>query len=1081
VATIQFLTALLKHWLESKVGKEVLGGEKLDQTLDEWFVELGLDKKISQAATLADDLFIRQYLQKDKELAEWMVSLPLRDLPELQQAIAGHPRQSDDSRLVEAIQGAIQARWQGLSAAQIGEAAQTYLGCLYDALTPVKDVTYRLLQSMLEKVQKVDQVTQHIDQTTVDNNNLLRLILERLGSTPLPQAPSLLLTSLPRRAEHFTGREKEMKKLLDLLKPGCQVTLVAAGGMGKTALAAEALYVLYGDDDALRKAFPEQFGILRERFPDGLFYHAFYHQKEADLCLEAICRAFGEQPLPSAEVAARRALAGKKALLVLDGTEETDNLPAVLSVCGGCGVLVTTRKKTDAQGGELIEVKPLPEDKSLKLLHKWAGKYALDEGGEAQSAKEIIRLTGGLPLATSIVGKYLKQKPEYALDYVKWLRESRLEALTQGERQKESVPLLLERSLKQVPEDSCTLLALSAALAYAAFPVDLLWAGAGELKTETQKRKALDPLLDYGLLIKGGSAREYSGYQVAHLLLYAYARQKLELENERLLRMAIYGIRLAQREVPKGPPGFRFLDAYRPHLIWLETRLLTMQGEGKGQAAALGLVSGLAWALLNYLYLDGHWVEWLDSMQAALESARLAKDRRWEGAWLGNLGNAYASLGQYDRAIEHYQQALAISREIGDRRGEGQDLGNLGNAYLSLGQYEKAIEHYRQALGIARETGDRKGEGNSLGNLGNAYRSLGQYQKAIEHHQQALGIARETGGRQLEGSSLGSLGSAYQSLGQYQKAIEHHQQALGIARQIGDRQLEGNKLGSLGSAYQSLGQYDKAIEHYQQALEIARQIGSRQGEGMWLGSLGNAYDSLGQYDMAIEYYQQALEIAQQIGDRQGEGQGLGNLGNAYQSLGQYDKAIEHHQQALRIDREIGYRRGEGQDLGNLGNAYGSLGQYEKAIEHHQQALRIAQEIGDRRGEGQDLGNLGIAYQAFGQYDKAIGYYQQALKIAREIGDRQGEGADLGNLGNAYENLRQHEKGIEHYQQALAIAREIGDRQGEGNRLANLGLLHEAQGDMPLARQHWKQALQIYEQIGVPEAEVVREWLEEAKT
>ena len=41
------------------------------------------------------------------------------------------------------------------------------------------------------------------------------------------------------------------------------------------------------------------------------------------------------------------------------------------------------------------------------------------------------------------------------------------------------------------------------------------------------------------------------------------------------------------------------------------------------------------------------------------------------GTDLGNLGNAYAALGQAEQAIEYYGQALAISREIGDRRGEG--------------------------------------------------------------------------------------------------------------------------------------------------------------------------------------------------------------------------------------------------------------------------------------------------------------------------------------------------------------------------------------------------------------------------
>ncbi len=68
------------------------------------------------------------------------------------------------------------------------------------------------------------------------------------------------------------------------------------------------------------------------------------------------------------------------------------------------------------------------------------------------------------------------------------------------------------------------------------------------------------------------------------------------------------------------------------------------------------------------------------------------------GTALGNLGAAYANLGELDKAIEHYQQRLKIAREIGDRRGEGTALGNLGLAYADLGELDKAIEHHQQAL-----------------------------------------------------------------------------------------------------------------------------------------------------------------------------------------------------------------------------------------------------------------------------------------------------------------------------------------------------------------------------------------------
>ena len=96
-------------------------------------------------------------------------------------------------------------------------------------------------------------------------------------------------------------------------------------------------------------------------------------------------------------------------------------------------------------------------------------------------------------------------------------------------------------------------------------------------------------------------------------------------------------------------------------------------------------------------------------------------DRRGEGTALGNLGIAYADLGQVERAIGFYEQDLAIAREIGDRRGEGNALGSLGLAYADLGQVERAIGFYEQALTIARAIGDRHGEGIVLGNLGIAY------------------------------------------------------------------------------------------------------------------------------------------------------------------------------------------------------------------------------------------------------------------------------------------------------------------------------------------------------------------------
>ncbi len=82
----------------------------------------------------------------------------------------------------------------------------------------------------------------------------------------------------PRRAEHFVDRTTEQARLLADLKPGRIVTLCGPGGMGKTALVAEVLWTLAPGD------------TLPEAFPDGLFFHSFYHQPEAAIVLEQLAR-----------------------------------------------------------------------------------------------------------------------------------------------------------------------------------------------------------------------------------------------------------------------------------------------------------------------------------------------------------------------------------------------------------------------------------------------------------------------------------------------------------------------------------------------------------------------------------------------------------------------------------------------------------------------------------------------------------------------------------------------------------------------------------------------------------------------
>jgi tetratricopeptide (TPR) repeat protein len=115
---------------------------------------------------------------------------------------------------------------------------------------------------------------------------------------------------------------------------------------------------------------------------------------------------------------------------------------------------------------------------------------------------------------------------------------------------------------------------------------------------------------------------------------------------------------------------------------------------------------------------------------------------------LGHLGNSYVSLGEYEKALEHFQNAVDILRQVGEKTELALRLGIMGNLYSQLGRSTKsreqaskyfgqALNHYIETLELARETEDKSSEAYLLRSIGNAYGNLGQYDQAIDQFRMA--------------------------------------------------------------------------------------------------------------------------------------------------------------------------------------------------------------------------------------------------------------------------------------------------------------------------------------------------------
>ena len=761
--------------------------------------------------------------------------------------------------------------------------SKAILEALQNRLTPEADAR---LANELEKLSPKDSralvsmAQSSIGDGNVFGDNSISIVLKlgnaATGAVLREQMEKLRpFFQIPAPPVDFVGRATELDDLrAGIARGGVAISgLAGMGGIGKTALACKLAKELASD------------------YPDAAFYLDLRGVEITPLsaadALRHFIRSFEPTMQLPDDVAALRPLylsrmQNQRAVVLLDNAKDAAQIAPLLPL-PNCAVIVTSRQYFVAPGLTPQRLEKLAPDDAHALLLKIAPRI-----GDA--AEEMARVLGYLPLALRLAASALAERANLTPErYLRQLGEASarlgLTDATRAENEPRTIEAILQLSYDLLKvEDQTHWRKLSVfADSFDEQAAAAIW------QTDEDTNDVLGRLCNFSMVDFDTLNSRYSLHDIARdfggMCLSKNSEERFATQRDHAIHY-LFVFEKAGSLFSQGGDnvlrGLQIFDEERDNIEhgqnWSTGHVL----QDRDRMHLCMCYPNVGTPILG-LRQSPH--KRINCLKASLDAAQHLKEREIEGSALGNIGNAYADLGEVRRSIEFYKQSLDIMREIGDRQKEGIVLNSLGIAHANSGEIQRAVETYVQALEIARESSDRHSEANTLGNLGNIYARLGDTHRAKGFYQQQLEITREIGDRQGEGNALNNLGKAHADEGNAQSAIKIHEQALSIFREIGYRQREGSALSNLGRAYADSGKTRQAMKFYQQALEIAREMTDSRGESNALHSLGDAYSDLGEVDRAIKFYEHALEITRETGDRLSERSALSNLGTALRNFG----------------------------------------------------------------------------------------------------------------------------------------------------------------------------------------------------